>query len=110
MAWPVVIHPKADLELGKVPARERTAILHATEKLKAIGPNLGYPHSSDVRSANNLRELRPRAGNCPWRAFYRKFGESFVVGAIGPEADVDRKGFRQAVEAAEERLDEVEDD
>ncbi|WP_319462875.1 type II toxin-antitoxin system RelE/ParE family toxin [Micromonospora sp. RTP1Z1] len=110
MTWPVMLHPEADLELGKIPARERVAVLHAMEKLTAIGPSLGYPHTSDVRGATNLRELRPRAGRSPWRAFYRQFGEDFVIGAIGPEADVNPKGFKQAVKVAEQRLDEVEDD
>jgi hypothetical protein len=32
----------------------------------------------------------------------------FIVGAIGPVADADRKGFNQAVAAAERRIDEVE--
>jgi hypothetical protein len=32
-----------------------------------------------------------------------------VIGAIGPEADVDRRGFRRAVAIAEQRLDEVKE-
>jgi hypothetical protein len=80
------------------------------KKLEAIGPALPFPHSSAVKIGTNLRELRPRAGNSPWRAFYRQFGQQFVIGAIGPEADNDPKGFKKAVRAAEERLDEVEED
>ena len=33
---------------------------NAVTKLQAIGPSLGYPHSSAVRDAARLRELRPR--------------------------------------------------
>jgi hypothetical protein len=58
--------------------------------------------------ARNLRELRPRGGRSPWRAFYRRIGEALVIGAIGPEARVDGRGFSHAVEMAEARLDRVE--
>jgi len=34
----------------------------------------------------------------------------FVVAAIGPEAQQDAKGFHRAVNIAEQRLDELEDD
>ncbi|MEH1016143.1 type II toxin-antitoxin system RelE/ParE family toxin [Micromonospora sp. CPCC 206060] len=109
MSWAVLVHPEADLELGKVGPRERVAIVNALKKLQEIGPSLGYPHTSDVRGANHLRELRPRAGRSPWRAFYRQIGSALVVGAIGPEAEVDPKGFKRATSIAEQRSDEVED-
>jgi hypothetical protein len=108
VAWNILFHPEAVTELGKVPARERAAIGNVAYKLAAVGPNLGYPHSSSVRTADNLRELRPRQGRSQWRAFYRQFGQAFVIGAIGPEADVNGQGFSRAVRAAEARLDDVE--
>lgn len=110
MSWLVVYHPDALVELGRLPTNEQAAIVHAVEKLESRGPNLGHPHSSSVKIAVSLRELRPRAGRSPWRAFYRRMGTSFVVGAIGPEANVDGKGFGNAVAAAEQRIDQVRDD
>jgi hypothetical protein len=56
----VAYHPDADIELTLLPAAEQVAIVHAVEKLQALGPGLGHPHSSAVRSAVSLRELRPR--------------------------------------------------
>src|SRR5436305_2552022 len=106
----VYLHPEAVKELDQLPATERVAILNAVEKLRALGPALGYPHSSAVRDADRLRELRPRAGRSPWRAFYRQVGKAFVVAAIGPEAEVDPRGFKRAVAVAESRLSEVEED
>lgn len=106
----MLVHPDADTELNKVPAKERVAIVNALEKLRVAGPALGYPHTSLVRGAYGVRELRPRQGRSPWRAFYRQIGQSLVVGAIGPEADVDPKDFKRAVRIAERRLDDVEDD
>ena len=85
MAWTVLVHPDAKIELSKVPARERVAIDAALEKLRVVGPALGFPHSSAVRgSSGGVRELRPWQGRSAWRAFYRQTGPALVVGAIGP--------------------------
>jgi hypothetical protein len=109
MSWLVLYHPDAKVELERLPINEQAAIAHAVEKLVSEGPNLRHPHSSSIRTAVSLRELRPRGGRSRWRAFYRQVGAAFVIGAIGPEADVDGKGFRRAVLAAEQRIDQVKD-
>jgi hypothetical protein len=108
--WPVVYLPDAEQELGKLPGKERAAIYNAVRKLESIGTALGYPHTSDARGAPSLRELRPRAGNSPWRPLYRRVGDHFVIAAIAPEADNDARGFRQACERALQRLAELEED
>jgi hypothetical protein len=41
-------------------------------------------------------------------SFLRRVGDEFVIGAIGPEAETNPRGFRRAVRAAENRLDEFE--
>jgi len=81
---------------------------HAMEKLEALEPYLPYPHSSDVRGAGGMRELRPRAGRSPWRAFYRRIGDEMVIGSIGPEVEANPTGFARAVRAARQRLDDFE--
>ncbi len=63
-----------------------------------------------MRGADRLRELRPRGGRSPWRAFYRQVGDEFVVAAVGPEAEVDQLGFAAACRRAKARLAEMEDD
>jgi hypothetical protein len=60
-----------------------------------IGPLLGYPHTSAVRGAPALRELRPRAGRSAYRALYRQIGEVFVVAAVGPEAQSDPRALTE---------------
>ena len=81
---------------------------NAFEKLEVYGDRLPFPHSSRVKGAAQLRELRPRAGRSPWRAFYRRVGDVLVIGAIGPEARVDPRGFGRAIRAAEARLTRLE--
>ena len=108
--WSVRYLPEASGELQELPGGERAAMLNAVEKLQALGEQLGFPHTSAVRGTDGLRELRPRSGRSPWRAFYRRIGDVLVIGAIGSEAQHDRRGFDRAVRQAEERLSEVEED
>jgi hypothetical protein len=106
--WAVVFHPAAEKELGGLSAVDRVAVLHAVEKLAAIGPALPYPHQSGVRGVVGLRELRPRAGRSRVRAFYGRVGDTFVVVAVGPEAQVDHQAFDRSVRAGVQRLAEVQ--
>jgi hypothetical protein len=109
VVWTIVYLPDAVGEREGLPARERQALYNATLKLQAIGPALGYPHTSAVQGTSGLRELRPRAGRSPWRALYRPVGQRFVIAAITPEAQHDPAGFARACAAATRRLSELED-
>jgi hypothetical protein len=101
----VTVCDDAQEELRALPLAERKAMYNAFEKLESLGDRLGSPHSSSIVGVSvTLRELRPRAGRSPWRAFYRRIGSEMVVGAIGPEALVSSSGFRQAVNLAADRL------
>ena len=107
-------HPDAvDERDASWPAREQVALLHAAQKLEAVGPRLGHPHSSAVRgeAGKGLRELRPRAGRSRWRALYRQVGSStFVILAVGPEAQIDQRRFDDAVARAVARFADLEVD
>jgi hypothetical protein len=84
--WDVVYLPEAEEERAELPTKERNSLDNAVEKLEQIGPTLPFPHSSSVQGWDDLRELRPRAGQSPWRAFYRQVADDpFVIAAIGPE-------------------------
>ncbi|MDQ2877253.1 MAG: type II toxin-antitoxin system RelE/ParE family toxin [Actinomycetota bacterium] len=106
----VVYLPEAEQERGKLPGTERAALYNAVRKLEAIGPSLPYPHSSDVRGVQGLRELRLRAGRSAWRALYRQAGDVFVIAAVGPEAQHDPRGFSRACEQALRRLAELDEE
>lgn len=102
------MHPDAEVELASLPAQERVAMDHAIEKLEAMGARLPFLHQSNVRGVQDLRELRPRSGRSPWRAFYRRMEGAMVIAGVGPEAGVDRRGFDRAVRQAKRRLDSLE--
>jgi hypothetical protein len=110
--WNVVWHPDAVTERSEIEdAKEQVALQHAGDKLVAEGPRLRFPHQSSVKgeAGKKLRELRPRRGRSPWRAFYRQFDKrTLVVLAVGPEAQVDGRAFAAAVARANARFDELE--
>ncbi len=88
-------------------------MLNAAAKLEAAGPKLGHPHTSAVRGegGKGFRELRPRAGRSRWRPIYRQMNATtFVIFAVGPEAEIDARGFSGAVTRAAERHARFEED
>lgn len=107
--WTVLYLPEAEGERRRLHAVEKAALINADRKLQALGPQLPYPHSSAVKGADRLRELRPRGGRSPWRALYRQVGEVFVVAAVAPEAQVDGRKFEAACRAAQRRLSRIEE-
>ncbi len=106
--WLVKYLLAAAKERDELPARERQAIYNAVRKLEVLGPLLPEPHSSDARGAPGLRELRPRAGNSPWRPIYRRIGDVFIIAAITPDGETDRRGFAAACRRALRRVGEWE--
>jgi hypothetical protein len=106
--WAVDYLPEAARELAKLPGKERKAIDNAVRKLQALGPDLPAPHSSDVRGAPGLRELRPRGGHCPWRPLFRRTAGGFVIAAIAPDGKTEPRRFAQACEQALRRLSEMD--
>lgn len=107
-------HPEADAERdASWPPAEQAAMLHAVQKLEAAGPRLAHPHSSAVRGevGQGLRELRPRAGRSRWRPIYRRVTPStFVIFAVGPEAEINSRGYDAAIARAVERFGQLEGD
>jgi hypothetical protein len=110
--YEVLWHPAADAERAAISdAPERNAIQHAREKLEALGPQLGAPHTSAIRGedGSGMRELRPRAGRSRWRPIYRRVQpRTFVILAIAPEAQIDKRGFDQKVANAQQRFEDLE--
>jgi hypothetical protein len=43
------------------------------------------------------------------RPLYQRHGDTFVIAAIGPEAQTDARGFDRAVRLATSRLSDIEE-
>lgn len=82
----LLLHPEAEEEWNQLPTSEYRAMANALAKLRELGDQLGFPHTSNVAGAAHMRELRPRGGRSRWRAFFRRIGNQMAVGAVGPEA------------------------
>jgi hypothetical protein len=108
--WEVLYLAEAERERSQLAKADIAALINADAKLRALGPRLGYPHTSAVRGHEELRELRPRAGRSRCRAFYRQVGDVFVVAAVGPEAQVDQRGFDRSCRKAQVRLSRLEEE
>lgn len=99
--------PGVRAELSELPPAERKAMINALDKLSMLGADLGYPHTSQVKGTT-LRELRPRAGRSPWRAFYQRHRDVVLIAAIGPEAHHDPRRFGHTIATARDRLEQLE--
>jgi hypothetical protein len=109
MTWSVVVHPDAQDELDQIPQNDYLAVVTAMKKLEALGPTLGFPHTSAIQgTTGGLRELRPRRGRCAWRAFYQQVGSRLVILAVGPEATVNPKKFKKTIGNAQRRVEQIE--
>ena len=86
-------------------------MIHAAQKLEALGDRLPYPHSSAVKGEEGagFRELRPRGGRSRWRPIYRRVEDEYVIFAVGPEAEIDQAGFDRAVSDARGRFDAMDE-
>lgn len=103
----LLLHPEAEEEWNRLPIAEYRAMANALAKLRELGDQLAFPHTSNVQGAEHIRELRPRGGRSRWRAFFRRIGDRMAVGAMGPEARLDPRGFARSIERAEARLAEM---
>jgi phage-related protein len=101
--------PEAFNELQALPEKERRAIFSGINKLREIGDQLSYPHSSLVLRGTRLREVRPRAGRSPWRALYQRMNDRIMIAAICPEANHDPRGFARGIANATARLVQVKE-
>jgi len=111
--WEVRWHPRARAEAQAIKKKntgDYDSVITVIEKLKALCPMLRYPHQSGVKgkTGGGLRELRPGQGRTLWRPLYRRFGDTYVILAVGPEAQVDQTGFNSAVKDAQARRGAIE--
>jgi hypothetical protein len=93
-----------------VEAKNASVALRPKTRSGPSRSRLGHPHSSAVQGevGKGFRELRPRAGRSRWRLIYRRVSpSSFAILAVGPEAQIDRRGFDGAVGRAVERYGDL---
>lgn len=98
----VVTTEEFDAWLADLTAPEQAAVVNVVAKLEILGVALPFPHSSAVEGATeHIRELRPKAGRSPLRAFYAFDPQRQAVLLIGGDKSGDPKFYRHMIPIAE---------
>jgi hypothetical protein len=76
--------------------------------LKDLGPNLGYPYSSDIAGSRhgNLRELRVQSKGRPFRVFYAFNPRRDAILLIGGDKTGDKRFYERMIPIADRLYDQ----
>ena len=87
---------------------QQDAVAARVELLMEYGPNLPYPHSSDVRSSRHgvMRELRVQSGGRPIRVFYAFDPRRTSILLIGGDKTGNDRFYEEYVPVADGLYDE----
>lgn len=91
-------------ELG---AKEQVSVSASVDLLGLFGPDLGFPHTSDIKGSRhgNLRELRVRHAGRPYRVLYAFDPRRCAVLLIGGDKASDSRWYEVHVPLAENVYD-----
>ena len=87
---------------------QQDAVAARVELLMEYGPNLPYPHSSDIRSSRHgvMRELRAQSGGRPIRVFYAFDPRRTSILLIGGDKTGNDRFYEEYVPVADSLYDE----
>lgn len=86
--------------LGELSYEEKKQVLRSAEYLRQFGLALGEPHTSAIKGAKGLRELRVLQGRSPLRIFYvfDKSRDAWLL--IGGSKANDKKFYERMINKA----------
>ena len=87
---------------------QQDAVAVRVELLMEYGPNLPYPHSSDIKSSRHgvMRELRVQSGGRPIRIFYAFDPRRTSILLIGGDKTGNNRFYEEYVPVADNLYDE----
>ncbi|MDR1788133.1 MAG: type II toxin-antitoxin system RelE/ParE family toxin [Treponema sp.] len=87
---------------------QQGAVDSSVRLLEGAGPNLGYPHSSGVRSSRHtgMRELRTQAQGHPLRTFYAFDPRRTAILLIGGDKTGNDRFYNEFVPLADKIYDQ----
>lgn len=87
---------------------QQVAISAYVRLLEERGPQLGSPHSSDIKSSKHghMRELRVKHGGAPLRIFYAFDHRRIAILLIGGDKTGDDRFYERMVPIADRLYDE----
>jgi len=91
---------------------EQDDVAHSVGLLEKLGPALGYPYSSKVKSSRHttMRELRTQSGGRPFRTLYTFDPLRTAILLIGGDKTGSDRWYEQFVPKADRIYDEHLDD
>jgi len=87
---------------------EQASIAYGVRQLEAMGPTLGYPHSSGVVGSRHahMRELRVQHQGRPYRVFYAFDPRRAAILLIAGDKTGDRRFYERMIPIADRLYDE----
>ncbi len=87
---------------------QQDSVAAKVELVKEYGPNLPYPHSSDIRGSRHgvMRELRVQSGGRPIRVFYAFDPRRMSILLIGGDKTGNDRFYEEYVPLADDLYDE----
>jgi hypothetical protein len=108
MAWEVEYTDEFAQWWDSLNEQEQIDVTAYVKQLQGLGPTLGFPHSSDVKSSRHggMRELRIQSGGKPFRIFYAFDPRRTAILLIGGKKGGDDRFYDQFVRVADRFFDE----
>ena len=103
MAWEIESSIEYDEWWQELTSAQQRAVDHRLGQLAETGINLGYPHSSGLRSSrhSHMRELRVQSGGRPLRVFYAFDPLRVAILLIGGNKTGNNRFYQQYVPIAD---------
>lgn len=108
MTWIVEYTDEFGVWWGALSEPEQEALAASVSLLEALGPNLGFPHSSGVRTSRHphMRELRTQCRGNPIRTLYAFDPRRVAILLIGGDKTGQKRWYEVNVSIADRLYDE----
>jgi hypothetical protein len=87
---------------------EREDVIATVDVLKALGPRLGFPHTSKINGSRHgqMRELRIQHAGRPYRVLYAFDPQRAAILLVGGDKTGNGRWYRQMIPLADRLYDE----
>ncbi len=108
MTWEVEYTDEFLMWWQTLSARQQTTVSARVEMLEEHGPNLPFPHSSNITTSRHgvMRELRAQSGGRPLRVFYAFDPRRTSILLIGGDKTGNDRFYEEYVPIADALYDE----
>ncbi|MBT2374472.1 type II toxin-antitoxin system RelE/ParE family toxin [Pseudomonas fluorescens] len=108
MSWDIEYTDEFGNWWGDLDAKEQSSVSASVDLLGLLGPDLRFPHTSDIRGSRHggLRELRVQHSGRPYRVLYAFDPRRCALLLIGGDKTGQDRWYQEHVPIAEKLYDE----